>query len=141
MWLVNLILFILLGLLGVASWVKTRQPNLSAQFSKLEAVEGWVGLVGLVWGLIMLLQWLQVLSIFSYAPIRVLIGLASVLVVIALSLILGLPQLRSLIGSNDFTNKLANLAGKLAPYKMILGCACLFLAAYTLVVMAGVSTL
>ena len=43
--------------------------------------------------------------------------------VIALSLILALPQLRSLIGSNDFTNKLAQLAGKVAPYKMVLGCA------------------
>jgi len=140
MWLVNLVLLVLLGILGIASWLKTRQPNLGAQLGKLEAVEGWIGLVGLVWGLVMLLQWLQFLSIMSYAPIRALISLASVLVVIALSLILGLPQLRSLIGSNDFTNKLAELTGKLGPYKMALGCACLVLAASTLIAMAGVST-
>jgi hypothetical protein len=141
MGLVNLVLLVLLGILGIASWLKSRQPNLAAQLGKLEAVEGWIGLVGLVWGIVMLLQWLQVLSVLSYAPIRALIGLASVLVVIALSLILGLPQLRSLIGSSAFTNKLAELAGKLGPYKMVLGCACLFLAASTLLSMAGVRTL
>jgi len=141
MLIVNLILLVLLGVLGIASWLKTRQPSLGAQLGKLAAVEGWIGLVGLVWGLIMLLQWLQFLSVFSYAPVRALLGLASVLVMIALSLILGLPQLRSLIGSNDFTNKLAELAGKLAPFKMVLGCACLFFAVWTLIAMMGVSML
>jgi hypothetical protein len=138
MWVINLVLLVLLGLLGVASWLKTRQPNLNAQLGKIEAVAGWVGLAGLVWGLIMLLQWLQLLSAFSYAPVRVLINLVSVLVVIALSLVLALPQLRTLIGSNNFTNKLAELSGKLVPYKMVLGCACLFLAAYTLIAMIGI---
>src|SRR5215470_14143832 len=133
----NLLLLVLLGLFGVASWLKTRQPNLSAQLGKIAAFEGWIGLVGLVWGLLMLVQWLQFLSILSLVPVRALIALASLLAVIALSLLLGLPQLRKLIGSNDFTNKLGDLAGKFAPYKMVLGCVCLGLAALTLVAMAG----
>jgi hypothetical protein len=135
MWVLNLILLVLLGLLGIASWLKTRQPNLNAQLGKIEAFEGWIGLVGLIWGVVMLVQWLTFLGVFAIAPVRALIGLASLLVVIALSLILGLPQLRTLMGSNDLTNKLADLTGKLAPFKMGLGCACLVLAASTLVAM------
>jgi hypothetical protein len=139
-WLVNLILLILLGVLGIASWLKTQQPKLAPQLSKLEAVEGWVGLVGLVWGLIMLLQWLQFSRYMSYAPVYGLISLLTVLTVLALSLILGLPQLRTLIGSNGFTNKLAEVTGKMAPFKMILGAACLFFALYSLVMSSGVRT-
>ena len=136
-WLINLILLILLGVLGIASWLKTQQPKAGEHLAKIEAFEGWIGLVGLVWGVIMLLQWLQVANYISYAPVHVLLGLVIVLVVIALSLILGLPQLRTLIGANDFTNKLAQLAGKLAPYKIVLGAACLFFALYTLVSSSG----
>jgi hypothetical protein len=139
-WLINLILLILLGVLGIASWVKTQQPKFGEQLAKLEAFEGWIGLAGLVWGVIMLLQWLQLASYINYAPVHVLIGLLIVLVVIALSLILSATQLRTLIGANDFTNKLAQFTGKLAPYKMILGVACLFFALYTLVASSGVRT-
>ena len=140
-WLLNLILLILLGVLGIASWLKTQQPKAGEHLAKLEAVEGWIGLAGLVWGLIMLLQWLSASpTALRYAPMYALIGLISVLVVLALSLILGLPQLRTLIGSNDFTNKLAQLSVKLAPFKAVLGAVCLFLALYALVQSSGVRT-
>src|SRR5262249_19087102 len=125
-------------ILGIASWLKTRQPNLNAQLGKLESFEGWIGLVGLVWGLIMLLRWLQALGYLSYAPGYALVGLAAALVVIALSLILSLPVLKNLFGANNFTNKLGDLAGKLGPYKIGLGFACLVLALYMLLTMASV---
>jgi len=138
MWLVNLILLILLGLLGIASWLKSHQPKVSAQLGKLESAQGWVGLVGLVWGIVMLLQWLAVVSsIFRYAPGLGLIGLVTILVILALSLLLALPVLRHLFGSNDFTTKLGQLTTKLAPYKIGLGFACLVLALYTLLTLAN----
>lgn len=140
MWLVNLILLILLGLLGIAAWLKSRQPKLSPQLGKLESVEGWVGVVGLVWGIVMLLQWLSAIGVLSIAPGPMLIHLVIVLVIVALSLILALPVLRSLFGSNDFTNKLAQLTTKLAPYKMGLGFACLVLAVYSLFMLASYRT-
>ena len=135
MWLLSLILLILLGLLGVASWLKGRQPNLSGQLASLESVEGWIGIAGLVWGVILLLRWLSALGAFGYAPGMMLVALATALVIAALSLMLALSQLKTLFGSNDFTNKLGDLAGKLGPYKVGLGFACLFLALYQLLVM------
>jgi hypothetical protein len=133
MWLLDLVLLILLGILGIASWLKTRQPKLGGQLGPLESVSGWIGLVGLIWGVILLLRWIGAVGAFNFAPGMMLIALAVALVVTALSLILALPVLRSLLGSNDFTNKMAQLADKLGPYKVGLGFACLLLALYSLV--------
>ena len=47
MWLLDLILLILLGVLGIASWLKGRQPKIAGQLGPLEGVAGWIGLVGL----------------------------------------------------------------------------------------------
>ena len=135
---VSLIILILLGILGISSWVKSRRPSAGPQLAKLESFEGWIGLVGLIWGIVMLLQWLQALGYLGYALGAAIIGLVSILVIISLSLILALPLLRSLFGSNNFTSKLNELGGKLGPYKVGLGFACLVLALYMIVVMAQV---
>jgi hypothetical protein len=133
MWLIDLVLLILLGILGIASWLRTQQPKLAGQLGPLESVSGWIGLAGLVWGIILLLRWISVIGAFSFAPGMMLIALAVALVISALSLMLALPTLRSLLGSNDFTNKMSELATKLGPYKVGLGFACLLLALYALV--------
>ena len=137
MGLISLILMILLGVLGIASWLKSRQPNLGSGLGKLESFEGWIGLVGLVWGIILLLRWLQALQLVGYAPGMVLIALIVALVVIAISLILALPLLRNLLRANAFTNKLGQAAGKLGPYKVALGFTCLILALYMLILMSN----
>jgi hypothetical protein len=86
----------------------------------------------------MLLQWLQMLEYIRYAGSAVIFGLVMILVIIALSLILAMPVLRSLFGANNFTNKLAEFSGKLMPYKVGLGFACLVLAIYMLVTLSSV---
>lgn len=134
MWLLDLILLILLGILGIAAWLKTQQPKLGAQLGPLESVSGWIGLVGLIWGIVLLLRWIAAIGAFSFAPGTMLIALVVALVISALSLILALPVLRNLLGSNDFTNRIADLAGKLGPYKVGLGFACLVLALYSVVI-------
>src|SRR5512140_3653735 len=102
MWLIDIVLLLLLGILGIASWLRSTQPKLASQLSSLESVSGWIGLAGLVWGLILLLRWISAIGAFSFAPGSVLIALFTALVVCALSLILALPVLRQLFGSNDF---------------------------------------
>src|SRR5215468_10047180 len=127
MWLLDLILLVLLGILGIASWLKTQQPKLGAQLGPLESISGWVGLVGLIWGIVLLLRWITALGAFSFAPGMMLIALVVALVIAALSLILALPVLRTLLGSNAFTTRMADVADKLGPYKVGLGFACLVL--------------
>jgi hypothetical protein len=136
MLILGLLMLIALGLLGVAASLRGRNPNLDGPLKQLESIEGWVGLIGLVWGLIMLLQWLMNLGSLAVVPLLMLIGLFSTLVILALSLILALPLLRKLIGANPTTNKLAEVSAKLAPFKAILGAICLALAIYTIIRLA-----
>ena len=133
MWLIDIVLLFLLGILGIAAWLRGTQPKAAAQLAPLESVSGWIGLAGLVWGLILLLRWIGALNAFSFMPGSMLIALIVALVICALSLILALPVLRQLLGSNDFTNRMAALAGRLGPYKVGLGFACLVLALYAIV--------
>ncbi len=61
-----------------------------------------------------------------------LVSLLTSLVVIALSLILALPLLRSMFGEGEFMAKVARLTDRLLPYKLGLGFSCLVLALYSL---------
>ena len=69
----------------------------------------------------MLLQWLQALEYIRYAGGAMLVGLVMILVVIALSLILAMPVLRSLFGATTSPTSSPNCPRKLVPYKVGLG--------------------
>lgn len=128
---------IVLGVLGIASWLKRQRSDFNGPIGQLEAVEGWIGVAGLVWGIILLLRWLAASSAVGLAPGVWLIALVVALVITGLSLILAMGQLRALFGANSFTNSLARVADRLGPFKVGLGFACLVLALYQLLGMLG----
>ena len=133
---VSLLLLIALGLLGIASWLRQRKPDAAGPLAQLEGIGGWVGLVGLVWGVVLLVHSWLAIGALAAAPLMLLIALASALTITALSLILAMPTVKTLAGSNDFTRKLDQTAVKFGPFKVILGAICLGLAAWSLVMMA-----
>lgn len=133
MWIVSLLLLVALGVLGVASWLRQKKPDAAGPLAQLEAVGGWIGLVGLLWGIWALIGWISAIGVLSAAPVMMLVALATALAIIALSLILAMPTLKTLIGANDFTLKLEALSAKLGAFKVILGAVCLGLAAYSLI--------
>jgi uncharacterized protein involved in cysteine biosynthesis len=132
MWIINVGLLIALGVLGVAALLRQRKPHLDRSIKKLQSVESWVGVVGLIWGLIGLLQWILAIGALAAAPIGMLLSLASILVMLALSLIFSIRLIGSWLGSN-FSSKLAQASERLLPFRVILGGACLAFAAYGLV--------
>lgn len=132
MWLLTVLLLILLGLLGIAQWLKSRRPEAGNHLQPLEQFEASIGAAGLVWGLLLLLRWLSKLGVMHTAG-AMLVTLLTALVMIALSLILALPLLRSLFGEGDFMAKTSSLVDRLLPYKIGLGFACFVLALYALV--------
>jgi hypothetical protein len=133
MWLLTLILLVLLGVLGIAPWLRTQRPDAGRHLRPVEQFEGWIGVIGLVWGLLLLLRWLSALNVLQYAVGAMLVMLLTALVVIALSLILALPQLRSLFGGGGFMARVGQFADRLQPYRIGLGFACLVLALYSLI--------
>jgi hypothetical protein len=132
MWLVTLALLILLGILGIAGWLKAKRPESARHLQAIEQFEGWIGGAGLVWGILILLRWISALGAIGYAVGPMIVTLLTALVVIALSLILALPLLQSIFGSGGAMTKVTALAGRLAPYKLGLGFGCLVLALYSL---------
>lgn len=130
----TLILLILLGLLGIASWLKSRQPSAGDALSSLESVAGWIGLAGLIWSVILFVRALQLMDVMMrFAFVHWLVLLLSALVIFALSLILASPVLRQLLGANGFTDALSRMAAKFAPHRVVLGFICLGLAAWGLI--------
>jgi hypothetical protein len=132
MWLITLALLILLGILGIAGWLKSRRPDTASHLRPIEQFEGWIGGAGLVWGILLVLRWISAIGALQVAGGAMLVLLLTALVVIALSLILSLPLLQSIFGSGGFMARLAGLVDKLVPYKLGLGFACLVLALYSL---------
>jgi hypothetical protein len=132
MWLVTIVLLILLGILGIAGWLKSRRPDTASHLQPIEQFEGWIGGAGLVWGILILLRWLSALGAFGYAAGSMVVTLLTALVVISLSLILARPLLESIFGAGDFMRKVSQLTDRLLPYKLGLGFGCLVLALYSL---------
>jgi hypothetical protein len=133
MWLLTLILLVLLGILGISPWLKAKRPDTGRHMQPIEQFEGWIGVAGLVWGILLLLRWLSAVGVMRFAAGGMLVMLLTALVVIALSLILALPLLHSMFGSGAFMAKVARFTDRLVPYRIGLGFACLVLALYTLV--------
>ena len=132
MWIVSLLLLIVLGVLGIASALRGKRPELDGALRSLEGVEAWIGVVGFAWALLGIVQWVLAIGALAAAPVAMIIGLASLLVILSLSLLLALPLLRGWVGAAQGA-KLAEVSTKLAPFKATLGALCLVSAAYSLV--------
>jgi hypothetical protein len=132
MWFLTLVLLVLLGLLGIMDWLRSRNPEMARHLQPLEPFESVIGTAGLVWGILLLLRWLARLGA-SFLSGGMLVALVTAAVVVALSLILALPMLRSMFGESDFMAKVSRTVDRLMPYKLGLGIACLVLALFMLV--------
>ena len=122
----NLLLLLLLGILGVAGWLAAQRPDSAPHLARLQGIEPVVGLIGLIWGLFLLLRWITSLGVFAYAPFYMVIALLVALVMIGLGYLLALPLLRSVLNPQAQA-RLDGLAARLAPYKIGFGFAALIL--------------
>jgi hypothetical protein len=129
----NLVVMILLGLLGIAGWLRARQPTAAGALAQLESVGGWIGLVGIFWGLWMVINFIRYIGVLSAAPLAMTLVIVGAVAVLGLSIILSANTLQQLLGRNGFTNKLAEIATQLNAFKLILGVVCLAVAAISLV--------
>jgi len=125
LFLLSLILLIVLGILGILPWLKNQQPAFAEHLKPLEGVSAWVGIAGLVW--------ISMLGYFRYAAGAMLINLFTTLVIAALSLLLSVSMLASMVNNSSVNSQLSKTADKLAPYKVGLGLTCLILALYSLI--------
>lgn len=132
MYWLNIITLILLGLLGIAGWIKSRSPQAAGPLAQLESIEGWIGLVGLVLGLWGLINVILHLGALMSVPLSFILALATALAMTALGLLLSFSVLKQFMSGSAARN-MGVLAARVAPFKMILGVVCLGVAVWWLV--------
>lgn len=125
------ILLVLLGLLGISAVLKSRNPQARQAMAQLESVGGWIGLVGLILGVLHLVRALLNISVLTVAPFAYIMWLVMALVLIGLGLLLALPTIQQLAGRGN-VGGLTQLAAKVAPFKVILGVVALVIAVLSL---------
>jgi hypothetical protein len=124
-----LVTLIALGLLGIAGWLKSRQPEAAGLLAHLEKIEGWVGLVGLALGIYGAISLLFDIGAVAGAPIRFILAVLTAMSMIGLGLVLSITIIKQ-FASGAAAQNLQNLVNKVAPFKMMMGALCLIVAVW-----------
>jgi len=113
------LILILLGVIGVPELVNEKFPAAKQYVDKLCVYNNIVGAVGLVSGLLWAFDWIISLRYLLHAPLHMLLGLAGVLLSLALGLIFGLDFLLKdqKQPPTPFFTKLMALRPKLIPFQ------------------------
>ena len=125
--LITTIALLTIGILGAYNYILSRFPEAQGGLDKLSIYSGWIGLVAAGWGAL-----LGVIFIiqFGYWLVMAVISLATIIVLLALGLIMGLGKGRDLAKEGEAQERLDKLEKwryRLAPYQGQLGLAALIL--------------
>ena len=125
-------LLLVLGFLGAIQLIAARKPSAKDFAEKLAPYQGWIGVVGMVLGVIYLVRmllnnWFDVLGV---APIAALTALAGALLLVGLGALFGLSVLKQF---GTASAKLDGLVARMRPFQATLGVAALAVGAWMLV--------
>ena len=114
---------ILVSILAVPSLILSKKPDAAELLAKLEPYQGWIGLIGCLWGVWGIISSILNLGWLSTFPIMWTIYLASSVVLAALGFMLGFGMINKMfLGKNpDAQAKAAELREKIAPKQGKLG--------------------
>lgn len=118
---VTIILLLLVGVLGVAGFIQSKNADAAKFLEPIQKFEGWIGVVALIWGLYGAINGLLNIGTgLKYVPFYWMVGMVGALTLVGLGFLFALPMIKSVVNS-DVDAKLDNMAAKLAPAKMGLG--------------------
>ncbi len=118
------ILLMLLGLLAAEAAIAPKAPPaFNNLLAKLRPYQEPMGIAGILLGLLSLLEWISWLSRMNYAPVRMLLALAVVLLTVGLGIIFGFDAIRRNLkdSASPFFLKVDEFRTKILPYKEIMG--------------------
>lgn len=119
------IAIILLGVLAIPSLVMAKKPESKQFFDAMAPIQGWLGLVFAVWGIVGIIRCILNIGLISIIPIWWIFWLVTVVVTTALGLILGYALINKYVLSKNenAAAKGAQTMQKLLPLQGILGIA------------------
>jgi hypothetical protein len=114
---VTIIFLVITGVLACAGMIAAKKPDAGAIISKLVPFQGIIGVLALIWGVWNIIQILTsgMLSLFSYAPILMLLTIAAAVLMTLLGLLFGWSLIAKISGKADGGVTLAKLAGMQGP--------------------------
>ena len=119
------LLIIALGVIALEKILTEKFPASSPYIAKLCRYKDGIGLTGLVVGLLSFIVWLIVLHYFTAPPLRILIGMVSIIILIMLGLVYGINSIRSNVSKPEakFMVNLEKVRAQILPYQEKLGVA------------------
>ena len=117
----TIVILLLLGVLGAASLIVSKKPNAKEAIAKLAPYQGWIGVVGFIWGVWDLIQLITHLGLVTRFPILLITMIAVVVCEIFLGFLLGLGVMKTFIKSPDAQAKLDDRAARMAPKQGFFG--------------------
>jgi hypothetical protein len=127
------ILFIL-GLLAVSDFVTKQIPATQGLLDKITPIKGWLGLVFMIWGLVLLVQTTIGVSGFMQNGFKGMLAWITSMLIggleFGVGLLIGFEKLAALTGKGD---NIEPLRAKLAPHQRNMGFLCLIVAAWAVV--------
>jgi hypothetical protein len=115
------VLLLVLGLLAAGTWLGRRWPAWARVDQRLQPFSHWLGLVGLVWGVLALGAALLNFSGLWQAPAGWLLALIGSVLLFALGVLFGLELVKGLSWAQPLSAKLAPVRNRLVPAQSMLG--------------------
>jgi hypothetical protein len=136
MGIVGAIVTILGGCLAASTFLVARKPDAKATLDKLVPVQGYIGVVLLIWGVWGILYFLLHLNYLSLIPVRMLIFFVGSAVCLGVGFLLGYGLIvqYTLSGSEKNKARAEAVRGKLTAYQVPLGFAAVGLGVLSLFV-------
>lgn len=124
---------IVLGIAAAADLLVPHLPILRQVLAKITPYRGWFGAVSALWGIWIVIWTLLSFSLFRHWPLIGVTMLAMGLLTVAIGLLLGIDVLRSLLRHPAASQRMQELARRLAPLRGTLGLTAIGLGVWALV--------
>lgn len=114
-----------LGLLNARAFFSAKHEKLKQGIDAIAPYESYIGLAGIVFGLIGILNMLSVLSYIGHAPLYFLIGFIGAVLTLLLGILSAANMIKTQVisGNANLVAKLDQVVGKLAPHQTNMGIA------------------
>ena len=121
MGLIASIWLVVLGLLGAYSLIVARKPDAKELLDKIVPIQGWLGVISLIWGLWLLIWGILNLGVLSAHFIWLITHFAMAVCLAVLGLLLGIGIIRGFVKNPESRAKLEGTVLALSPWQGTLG--------------------
>lgn len=104
-----------IGVLVAPNIISSRKPKAKEWIDKLVPIQGWLGAISLVWGIVEVIRFLSKLRWFDVIPLAFITWIVYALILVVIGILLGMNLIKSFVSNEEAKQKMDQLVTKLAP--------------------------